>query len=129
MRIARHEDAPEAGPRVVLVQGLAKGDKMETVIRHATELGVAGFVPLACRRSILKLDAKRASSKVERWRTIAQHAVRADGRARSGGRRLVIRRMRVALPGHGGACLLGGGAGDRDALIRALLCPGGVRVR
>ena len=27
------------------------------------------------------------------------------------------------------ADVLGGGAGDRDALIRALLCPGGVRVR
>lgn len=79
VRIARHEDAPEAGPRVVLVQGLAKGDKMETVIRHATELGVAGFVPLACRRSILKLDVKRASSKVERWRSIAKSAAMQSG--------------------------------------------------
>ena len=35
--IARHEDASEAGPQVILLQGLAKGDKMETVIRHATE--------------------------------------------------------------------------------------------
>lgn len=44
--IARHEDASEAGPQVILLQGLAKGDKMETVIRHATEVGVAAFVPL-----------------------------------------------------------------------------------
>ena len=56
--IARHEDASEAGPQVILLQGLAKGDKMETVIRHATEVGVAAFVPLACARSIVKLDGK-----------------------------------------------------------------------
>lgn len=79
VRIARHLDAPETGPKVVLVQGLAKGDKMDVVIRHATELGVAGFVPLACCRSVLKLDAKRASSKVSRWRTIAKSAAMQSG--------------------------------------------------
>ena len=47
--IARHEDASEAGPQVILLQGLAKGDKMETVIRHATEVGVAAFVPHCLR--------------------------------------------------------------------------------
>lgn len=79
VRIARHVDAPELGPQVMLVQGLAKGDKMETVIRHATELGVAAFVPLACRRSVLKLDAKRAASKVGRWRAIAKSAAMQSG--------------------------------------------------
>ena len=69
--IARHEDASEAGPQVILLQGLAKGDKMETVIRHATEVGVAAFVPLACARSIVKLDAKKAAAKTERWRGAA----------------------------------------------------------
>lgn len=72
--IARHEDASEAGPQVILLQGLAKGDKMETVIRHATEVGVAAFVPLACTRSIVKLDAKKAAAKTERWRAIAKSA-------------------------------------------------------
>lgn len=79
VRIARHLDAPETGPKVVLVQGLAKGDKMDTVIRHATELGVAAFVPMACRRSVLKLDAKRAASKVSRWRSIAKSAAMQSG--------------------------------------------------
>ena len=45
--IARHEDASEAGPQVILLQGLAKGDKMETVIRHATEVGVVHDALLA----------------------------------------------------------------------------------
>ncbi|HIS39898.1 MAG TPA: 16S rRNA (uracil(1498)-N(3))-methyltransferase [Candidatus Aphodovivens avistercoris] len=82
VRIARHEDAPAGGPQVVLVQGLAKGDKMETVIRHATELGVAAFVPAACRRSVLKLDAKRAASKAARWRAIAKSAAMQSGQLR-----------------------------------------------
>ena len=80
--IARHEDASEAGPQVILLQGLAKGDKMETVIRHATEVGVAAFVPLACARSIVKLDAKKAAAKTERWRAIAKSAAMQSGQAR-----------------------------------------------
>lgn len=79
VRIAQRYGEAEAGASVVLVQGLAKGDKMETVVRHATELGVAGFVPLACERSIVKLDAKKASAKTERWRAIAKSAAMQSG--------------------------------------------------
>lgn len=80
--IARHAEADEAGPQVILLQGLAKGDKMETVIRHATEVGVAAFVPLACRRSVVKLDGKKAAAKTERWRAIAKSAAMQSGQAR-----------------------------------------------
>lgn len=79
VRIAQHLDAGESGPAVVLVQGLAKGDKIETIIRHATELGVSAFVPFACERSIVKLDAKKATSKVERWAAIAKSAAMQSG--------------------------------------------------
>lgn len=80
VRIAQRFDEAELGPQVVLVQGLAKGDKMETVVRHATELGVAGFVPLMCERSIVKLDAKKAAAKVDRWQAIAKSAAMQSGR-------------------------------------------------
>nr|WP_306811369.1 RsmE family RNA methyltransferase [Adlercreutzia caecimuris] len=80
--IARHEEAVEEGPRVMLLQGLAKGDKMETVIRHATEVGVAAFVPLACRRSVVKLDGKKAAAKTGRWLAIAKSAAMQSGQAR-----------------------------------------------
>lgn len=81
VRIARREDAADEGARVVLVQGLPKGDKMETVVRHATEIGVAAFVPMKCARSIVKLDAKKAKAKTERWRAIAKSAAMQAGRA------------------------------------------------
>lgn len=82
VRIARRGDTPSDEPNVVLVQGLAKGDKMETVIRHATEVGVAGFVPFAAARSVVKLDAKKAAAKTERWRSIAKSAAMQSGQAR-----------------------------------------------
>ena len=79
VRVAQRLRERAAGPAVVLVQGLAKGDKMETVIRHATELGVAGFVPFAADRSIVKLDAKKAAARTERWRAIAKSAAMQSG--------------------------------------------------
>ncbi|MDY0340409.1 MAG: RsmE family RNA methyltransferase [Coriobacteriia bacterium] len=63
-------------PRVTLVQGLAKGDKMDDVVRHATELGVRRFIPLAADRSVVRLDAARADARVERWRRIAAEAAK-----------------------------------------------------
>ena len=77
--ISQHREAARKGPRVMLLQGLAKGDKMETVIRHATELGVSEFVPVACSRSVLKLDAKKEPKKIERWRAIAKSAAMQSG--------------------------------------------------
>lgn len=78
VRIAQHLDA-HARPTVVLVQGLAKGDKMDTVIRHATELGVSAFLPLACERSVVRLDAKKGAAKAERWRAVAKSAAMQSG--------------------------------------------------
>lgn len=80
--IARREEAAACGPQVILLQGLAKGDKMETVIRHATEVGVAAFVPVACKRSVVKLDGKKAAAKTERWRAIAKSAAMQSGQPR-----------------------------------------------
>lgn len=69
--------APATGePRVhiTLMQGLAKGDKMDSIIQHGTELGISEFVPVATRRSVVKLDRKKAASRVERWQRIAREA-------------------------------------------------------
>jgi 16S rRNA (uracil1498-N3)-methyltransferase len=73
-----------AAPRrvdVVLVQALAKGEKMELVIQKATELGVARIIPLAAERSVVRLDARRSAPRAARWRRIAQEAARQCGRA------------------------------------------------
>lgn len=77
--VARHVDAPKQRVRVTLCQGLAKGDKMDTVIRHATELGVSAFMPFSSMRSIVKLDEKKARTRTERWRSIAKSAAMQSG--------------------------------------------------
>lgn len=81
VRISSKLDGVQAEPTVILVQGLPKGDKMEEVIRHATEIGVAGFVPFKCARSIVKLDEKKARAKTERWAAIAKSAAMQAGRS------------------------------------------------
>src|SRR5882762_5232232 len=73
LRIA--EPLPESPLRavnVVLVQALAKGEKMELVVQKATELGAARIVPLASERAVVRLSAERGGSRVERWRRVAQ---------------------------------------------------------
>ncbi len=40
-------------------QVIAEETQMDDIVRHATEIGIAGFVPLSCSRSVVKLDEKR----------------------------------------------------------------------
>ena len=75
--VARISQAPA---RIALFQGLAKGDKMDDIIRHATEVGIDEFVPLSSSRCVMKLDAKKAKSKLARWQAIAHSAAMQSGR-------------------------------------------------
>lgn len=68
-------------PKLTLVQGLAKGDKLEWVIQKSTELGMARFVPLQTERAIVRLDAAKGADRARRWRKIAEEAARQSGRA------------------------------------------------
>lgn len=77
--IAQRLHAPRR-PQVTLVQGLAKGDKMDSIVRHATEVGISSFIPLVCERSVVKLDAKKALARQSRWRAIAKSASMQSGR-------------------------------------------------
>ncbi|TMB26634.1 MAG: 16S rRNA (uracil(1498)-N(3))-methyltransferase [Deltaproteobacteria bacterium] len=65
----------------VVVQALAKGEKMDLVVRKATELGATRVVPLASERAIVRLERVRGEARAERWRRIAQEAARQCGRA------------------------------------------------
>lgn len=65
---------------IVLYQGLPKADKMELIIQKAVELGVSRIVPVAMKRSIVKLDDKKAQSKIARWQQIAEAAAKQSKR-------------------------------------------------
>jgi 16S rRNA (uracil1498-N3)-methyltransferase len=70
-----------AASALVLVYGLAKGDKVDAVVRDATELGATRIVLARTERSIAKVDAERAPAKRDRWKRIAEEAARQCGRA------------------------------------------------
>lgn len=74
------EDGLELSARVYLFQGLPKGDKMELIVQKAVELGAAQVIPVSTRRSVVKLDAKKAAKKTERWQEIARSAAKQAGR-------------------------------------------------
>ena len=60
--------------KLYLFQGLPKADKMELIIQKAVELGAYRIVPFAAKRSVVKLDQKKAGKKRERWQAIAKGA-------------------------------------------------------
>lgn len=71
----------ELSTKVTLFQGLPKSDKMELIIQKAVELGVYEIVPVATKRSVVKLDDKKATKKIERWNMIAQSAAKQSKRS------------------------------------------------
>lgn len=74
------EDGLELPSRVHLYQGLPKADKMELIIQKAVELGVYEIIPVETKRAVVKLDAKKAKQKTERWQAIAEAAAKQSKR-------------------------------------------------
>ena len=74
------EDGLELSSRVHLFQGLPKADKMELIIQKAVELGVYEVIPVETKRAVVKLDAKKARQKMERWQAIAEAAAKQSKR-------------------------------------------------
>lgn len=74
------EDALELPSKVYLFQGLPKADKMELIIQKAVELGVYQVIPVSAKRTVVKLDEKKAKSKIERWQGIAEAAAKQSKR-------------------------------------------------
>ena len=70
----------ELPSRIFLFQGLPKGDKMEWIVQKAVELGAYSIVPFAAKRSVAKLDEKKAEKKQSRWQSIARGAAEQSGR-------------------------------------------------
>lgn len=70
----------EPNTDITIFQGLPKAEKMELIIQKCTELGVKTFVPVEMERSIVKLDSKAESKKIERWQKIAETAAKQSGR-------------------------------------------------
>ena len=78
--LEKKKDESELPSKIYLFQGLPKQDKMELIVQKAVELGVYQVIPVATKRAVVKLDAKKAKKKVERWQQIAVSAAKQAGR-------------------------------------------------
>lgn len=71
-RIEAFEDIDRASPlKIHLGIGLSRGDRFDTVIQKATELGVSEVTPLYTERTEVKLKGDRANKKLRHWQQIA----------------------------------------------------------
>ena len=65
---------------VTLCQAVPKVEKMDGIIRHATELGAERIVPFLAERSVPRWQPEQLPRKRERWQKIAVEASRQCGR-------------------------------------------------
>ena len=65
---------------VTLAQSLLKGEKMDSLIQKATELGVKEIIPFFSSRSVPLLEKSRSLKRHHRWEKIAVEAAKQCGR-------------------------------------------------
>ena len=78
--ISRINETTESNVHITLFQGIPKFEKMELIIQKNTEVGIKSIVPVIMERTVVKLDEKIASKKLERWQKIAESAAKQSGR-------------------------------------------------
>lgn len=80
--IEKMDESTESNVQITLFQGLPKFDKMEFIIQKNTEIGVCTIVPVIMDRTIVKLDEKDKTRKLERFNKIAEIAAKQSMRDR-----------------------------------------------
>ena len=76
--ILRETHEPDV--QISLLQGLAKGEKMELIIQKAVEIGIADVFPVAMDHSVVVLDRSKTEKKTQRWQKIAEAAAKQSKR-------------------------------------------------
>ncbi|GIF68674.1 ribosomal RNA small subunit methyltransferase E [Asanoa ishikariensis] len=79
IRSRAYEPAPD--PRLVVVQGIAKGDRGELAVQAMTEVGVDEIVPWAATRSVSRWRSERGDKARDRWIATAREAAKQSRRA------------------------------------------------
>ena len=79
VEIVKKERVQDKAISITLFQALPKANKMDFIIRKATELGVDTIIPFHSARSIPRLSPETAVLKTLRWQKIATEAARQCG--------------------------------------------------
>ena len=81
--ILEHRAIERESPlRVMLVQAIAAGDKMDGTVRKAVELGVAEVQPVLAARSVARPKGERAENRRAHWQKVVIAACEQCGRNR-----------------------------------------------
>ena len=78
--LEKHQNSTEPTVFVTLYLCLTKGDKMDTAVRQAVEMGVSKIVPVLSTNCVSRPEDKQMSKKRERWQKIADEAAGQSGR-------------------------------------------------
>lgn len=75
------EECPPSPPvaHLTLCQAVPKGANMDLIIQKSVELGVSAIVPLVTDRTIVRLNAREAEAKRQKWQRIALEACKQCG--------------------------------------------------
>jgi|SRR5512134_671305 16S rRNA (uracil1498-N3)-methyltransferase len=81
--LLHHGEIERESPlRVTLVQGVSAGDKMDSTLRKAVELGVAEVQPVLAARSVARPKGERAEGRRAHWQKVVIAACEQCGRNR-----------------------------------------------
>jgi 16S rRNA (uracil1498-N3)-methyltransferase len=75
-RIADRLFVPAHDPRLVVVQGIAKGDRGELAVQAMTEAGVDEILPWAASRSVAQWRGDRGLKARDKWASTAREAAK-----------------------------------------------------
>jgi 16S rRNA (uracil1498-N3)-methyltransferase len=74
--VLEREFVGAADPRLVVVQGIAKGDRGELAVQAMTEAGVDEIVPWAASRSVAQWRGDRGHKARDKWAATAREAAK-----------------------------------------------------
>ena len=81
--LLQHRAVERESPlRITLVQGVSAGERMDSTVRKAVELGVAEMQPVLATRSVARPKGERAESRRAHWQKIVISACEQCGRNR-----------------------------------------------
>ncbi|MCU7728788.1 16S rRNA (uracil(1498)-N(3))-methyltransferase [Actinoplanes sp. KI2] len=81
VRVTAREHTAAADPRLVVAQGIAKGDRGELAVQAMTEIGVDEILPWAATRSVAQWRGERGAKSLQKWAATAREAAKQARRA------------------------------------------------
>lgn len=74
LEVVKFDQTHKKGPKITLIQAIAKGKHFEELIRHSTELGVDCIVPVETERTTVHVIDKKEERKHDKWENILKEA-------------------------------------------------------